>query len=80
MASVRAHVGVPRQPEAPGPVRRETQELGVILSGKLDIWLGDQAFTVAAGDSFRVRDETLRWANPYDTPAVAVWVISPPVY
>ena len=61
-------------------VRRETQELGVILSGKLDIWLGDQAFTVGAGDSFRVRDETLRWANPYDTPAVAVWVISPPVY
>lgn len=62
------------------PVRRDTQELGVILSGKLDIWLGNQAFTVSAGDSFRVRDETLRWANPYDTPAVAVWVISPPVY
>jgi transcriptional regulator with XRE-family HTH domain len=62
------------------PVRRDTQELAVMITGKLDIWLGDQAFTVTAGDSFRVRDETLRWANPYDAPAVAVWVISPPVY
>lgn len=62
------------------PVQRDTQELAVMITGRLDIWLGDQAFTVAAGDTFRVRDETLRWANPYDTPAVAVWVISPPVY
>ena len=51
-----------------------------MVSGKLDVWLGREKFTVATGDSFRVRGETLRWANPYDTPAVAVWVISPPVY
>jgi len=62
------------------PVTRPTAELAVVISGRLDVWLGDDAFTVAAGDSFRVRGETLRWANPYDTPAVAVWVISPPVY
>jgi len=61
-------------------VRRETAELGVIIAGRLDVWLGGEKFTVSTGDAFRVRDETLRWANPYDTPAVAVWVISPPVY
>lgn len=61
-------------------VSRDTAELGVMIAGKLDVWLGGEKFTVAAGDSFRVRDETLRWANPYSTPAVAVWVISPPVY
>ena len=59
---------------------RPTQELAVMLSGKLDIWLGDEAFTVATGDSFRIRDEGLCWANPYDQPAIAVWVIAPPVY
>ena len=62
------------------PVMRETSEVGVIVSGKLDIWLNGEAFTVSQGDSFRVRGETLRWSNPYDQPAVAVWVISPPVY
>ena len=62
------------------PVRRETQELGFMISGKLDIWMSGEKFTVSAGDSFRIRHEPQRWANPYDTPAVAVWVISPPVY
>lgn len=61
-------------------VDRDTAEVAYVISGKLDVWLGDEEFTVAAGDSFRVRDETLRWANPYDEPAVTVWVISPPVY
>lgn len=59
---------------------RETAELAVTIAGKLDVWPGEDAFTVAAGDSFRVRGESLRWANPYDAPTVAVWVISPPVY
>lgn len=61
-------------------VKRDTTEVGVIVSGKLDLRLGADSFTVRPGDSFRIRGETLRWANPYDTPAVAVWVISPPVY
>ncbi|MEL6481261.1 MAG: XRE family transcriptional regulator, partial [Pseudomonadota bacterium] len=34
----------------------------------------------ATGDSFRIREEPFRWANPYEDPAVVVWVISPPVY
>ncbi len=66
--------------ERKNPVLRETQELAVIVAGKLDIWIGARKFTVCEGDAFRVRAEPQRWANPYDTPAVAVWVISPPVY
>ncbi|WP_305987631.1 helix-turn-helix domain-containing protein [Roseibium sp. MMSF_3544] len=62
------------------PITRPTQEVAYVISGKLDIWLDDDAFTVAAGDSFRIRDASYRWANPYSEPAVAVWVISPPVY
>lgn len=69
----------------PGSARMErtsrpTQELAFLVSGKLDIWLDDDAFTIRAGDSFRVRDQSYRWANPYEVPAVAIWVISPPVY
>ncbi|MCV0424203.1 MAG: XRE family transcriptional regulator [Roseibium sp.] len=61
-------------------ISRPTQELAYIVSGKLDIWLDDEKFTVEAGDSFRIRDASYRWENPYSEPAVAVWVISPPVY
>lgn len=62
------------------PITRATAELAVMIAGKLDIRLGDDDFTVTQGDAFRIRGETLRWANPYETPAIAVWVISPPVY
>lgn len=62
------------------PVRRPTQELGYLVSGRLDVWIGGQKFVVASGDAFRIRDQAFRWANPYEDPAIAVWVIAPPVY
>lgn len=62
------------------PVRRETEEIGFMLSGQLDLSFGKQKFTVGAGDSFRIRNEPYLWANPYEEAAVALWVISPPVY
>lgn len=61
-------------------VTRPTQELGVLLAGQLDLTIGARAFTIHPGDSFRIRGEPFRWANPYDQPAIAIWVIAPPVY
>ncbi|KNG93485.1 helix-turn-helix domain-containing protein [Pseudaestuariivita atlantica] len=61
-------------------VTRPTQEVAYLVSGTLDLWIGDDAFIIEAGDSFRIRGESYRWANPYDQPAVAIWVIAPPVY
>ena len=62
------------------PAQRPTQEVGYIISGRLDLTIGTRRFTVGPGDSFRFRGEPYRWANPYDQPAVAIWVIAPPVY
>ena len=59
---------------------RATQEVGYLISGKLNLKIGSRAFTILPGDSFRIRGEPHRWANPYDEPAVAIWVIAPPVY
>lgn len=59
---------------------RPTQEVGYIVSGQLDLIIGGREFTVKTGDSFRIRHEPYQWANPYDEPAVAIWVIAPPVY
>ncbi|MES0811674.1 XRE family transcriptional regulator [Roseibium sp. SCPC15] len=61
-------------------ISRPTQEVAYMVSGKLDIWLDEEKFTVETGDSFRIRDASYRWENPYSEPAIAVWVISPPVY
>ena len=62
------------------PVCRPTQEVGYVVSGQLDITIGERAFTVGAGDSFRIRNEPYTWSNPYPTAAVLIWVIAPPVY
>jgi len=70
---------------APGAGRktgilRETQEVGTIIKGALTVWIGDHQFELSEGDSFRVRGEPYRWENPHNEPAIAIWVISPPVY
>jgi len=62
------------------PVTRPTQEVGYIVSGRLDLWIDGTLHHLNAGDSFRVRGAPLRWANPHDTAAVVIWVIAPPVY
>jgi len=62
------------------PVTRPTQEVGFLLSGKLDLWINGRTFNLGTGDSFRIRGEPFRWMNPYSAPAVAIWVIAPPVY
>ncbi|MEL6198225.1 MAG: XRE family transcriptional regulator [Pseudomonadota bacterium] len=61
-------------------IERPTQEVAYLVSGRLDLWLGEERFVIAEGDSFRIRGQSFRWANPYDVPAIAIWVISPPVY
>lgn len=61
-------------------VERPTQEVGYLISGTLDVEIAGKTHCITPGDSFRVRGEAFRWANPYDQPAVAIWVIAPPVY
>ncbi|MCG7520673.1 XRE family transcriptional regulator [Ruegeria sp. Ofav3-42] len=62
------------------PAHRPTQEVGYMVSGRLELKIGGRQFLVGPGDSFRIKHEPYQWANPYDEPAVAIWVIAPPVY
>ncbi|MEM1351012.1 MAG: XRE family transcriptional regulator [Pseudomonadota bacterium] len=61
-------------------VTRPTQEVGYLLSGRLQVEINGVTHSINAGDSFRIRGEPFRWSNPYEKPAVAIWVIAPPVY
>ena len=60
--------------------QRDTEEAAYIISGRLDIFVNDIWHTLNAGDSIRLKGEVHKWRNPYDVPAVAIWVITPPVY
>ncbi len=62
------------------PVCRPTQEVGFIVTGQLDLEIDGRTHHLATGDSFRIRGEPFRWANPYKTPCIAIWAIAPPVY
>jgi transcriptional regulator with XRE-family HTH domain len=68
------------QSEMQVPANRPTQEVGYIISGRLNLRIGDRSFSVGPGDSFRIRGEEYQWSNPHDAPCVAIWVIAPPVY
>lgn len=70
---------------APGAERtdlviRPTQEVGYIVSGRLEITIDGETHDLGPGDSFRIRGEPFRWANRGKTPCIAVWVIAPPIY
>lgn len=62
------------------PATRPTEEAGYIVSGCLDLIIGDRDFHLEPGDSFRFAGEPYRWRNPGADPCVAIWVIAPPVY
>lgn len=62
------------------PVTRPTQEVGYIVSGRLDLEISGHIYSLNVGDSFRIRGEPFRWMNPYALPCVVIWVIAPPVY
>ena len=66
--------------ELPEFQRRPTEEAGYLVSGRLDLWIGERFFELNEGDSFRFRREPYRWRNPGDEPCVVIWVIAPPVY
>jgi len=64
----------------PDYVTRATQEVGYMVSGQLTLWIGEKKFDLSAGDSFRIKGEPFKWANPHAVEATVVWVIAPPVY
>jgi len=66
--------------ELQNEIYRETEEAGYVVSGQLDIWIDGQHFSLSAGDSFRFDHKPYRWKNAGMTPAIVVWVVSPPVY
>ncbi|MNN63551.1 Cupin domain protein [compost metagenome] len=62
-----------------GPVKAKgTEEEGYLVAGQLDMWIGNNLFSLNPGDSFRIANEPYRWQNKGEVDVVVVWVIAPP--
>ncbi len=63
------------------PYTHEGEEGGVIIEGRLDLWIADKHFVLSKGDSFAFAS-TLphRYGNPGKTETVVIWAITPPTY
>lgn len=56
-------------------------EAGLVMSGDLELWVGEQHFRLHAGDSFAFKStEPHRCANSGREPTKVLWVITPPHY
>jgi transcriptional regulator with XRE-family HTH domain len=62
-------------------VSRMAEQSGVVLSGELELTVGDRRFLLKAGDSFRIgRGEPFTACNPGSEASNSLWVIAPPLY
>ena len=61
-----------------GTLSHEGEEVGYVLSGRLELTVGQEVFTLEAGDSFNFRSEIEHaYRNPGNQPARVVWVSTP---
>lgn len=70
---------------APGATRpvmppRQTEDGGYVVSGQLELTIGERTFQLQQGDSFQFRGEPYGWRNTSDETTVAIWIIAPPIY
>jgi transcriptional regulator with XRE-family HTH domain len=63
------------------PYTHDGEEAGVVIRGKLELWVDGKIFLLEAGDSFGF-PSTLkhRYRNPDTEEAEVIWAITPPSY
>ena len=72
---------MPPDTEASQPYSHEGDEVGLVISGQMELWVGDRHFLLTAGDSFSHSSrEPHRYRNPGPGETVVIWAISPPTY
>lgn len=59
----------------------EGEEFGYILKGKINLTLGNQVYKVKSSESFYFKSNKTHYIdNPYNRPAVILWVSTPPSF
>ncbi len=63
-----------------GQQAQNREDGGIVISGQFQLTIGALTTTLNPGDSFQFKGQSYDWSNPGETPAVVIWVISPPIY
>lgn len=64
-----------------GPIQHGGEEMGLILSGELELTLGKRTYALKAGDSFHFRSELSHsYRNPGPKVTRVIWVNTPPAH
>ncbi len=59
----------------------EGDHAGLVLAGKIEMWVGDKYFVIEEGDSFHFpRATPHKYANPGEITAKILWANTPPAY
>lgn len=71
----------PGASSGPDPYTHEGEEAGIVIRGRLELWVGAQRLLLEEGDSFGF-ESTIphRYCNTGDSEAVVIWAITPPSY
>ena len=57
------------------------EEFGFLISGRLNLYLGEKVYHIKAGESFYYQaSQSHRIANPGNRPAKLLWISSPPEF
>lgn len=63
------------------PFTHGGEEVGIVLSGRLDVYLDGRCHTLDEGDSITFDSTIPHWyANSYDETCTAIWIVSPPTW
>lgn len=63
------------------PHEHEGEECGIVLSGAMEFWAGEERYVLHEQDSIYLSSEIPhRWESVGDVPLTAVWIISPPTF
>jgi transcriptional regulator with XRE-family HTH domain len=63
------------------PYTHNGEEAGVVIRGKLELWVDGKVFVLEAGDSFGFPSTLAhRYRNPDSEEAEVIWAITPPSY
>ena len=63
------------------PYTHQGEEAGVVIRGKLELWVEGKVFLLEAGDSFGFPSTLAhRYRNPDTEEAEVIWAITPPSY
>lgn len=63
------------------PYTHQGEEAGFVISGELNLWIGERRVVLCEGDSFAfASDLPHRYTNSSNRECVVIWAVTPPTY